>query len=119
MSSISEIAKQYNFSASAIRYYESQELIKIPRDESGQRFFDPKTKERIRLLVHLRQAGLSMVEMKNYLNHLQDHDYEVRLLEQSHKRLTDKIEQMKQTLNFLDYKIEYHKNSKTNEHVLN
>ncbi|WP_143796924.1 MerR family transcriptional regulator, partial [Oenococcus oeni] len=56
MSSISEIAKQYNFSASAIRYYESQELIKIPRDESGQRFFDPKTKERIRLLVHLRQA---------------------------------------------------------------
>nr|WP_243461462.1 hypothetical protein [Oenococcus oeni] len=31
----------------------------MPRDESGQRFFDPKTKERIRLLVHLRQAGLS------------------------------------------------------------
>ncbi|EHN58545.1 MerR family transcriptional regulator [Oenococcus kitaharae] len=112
MVSISEIAKQHNLTASAIRYYESQGLINIQRDRAGNRLFDSKSEERIRVLSYLHQAGLSLSEMKDYVNHLMDHNYEVRLLQASRRRLENKINQLDRTLQFLDYKIVYHENSR-------
>lgn len=111
MKSISEIAAQHHLTASAIRYYESEGLITIQRNRIGNRLFDSKSEERIRALSYLHQAGLSLSEMKDYISHLADHDYEVELLQASRQRLENKITKLNRTLQFLDYKIEYHKNN--------
>lgn len=109
MSTISSISKKYHISASKIRYYESEGLIKIQRNSLGNRTFDPKTEDVLRILIHLHQAGLSIAEMRDYITNLNNHDYEIALLEASQLRLLKKIRELNASLKFLDFKIDYHK----------
>lgn len=109
MSTISSISKKYHISASKIRYYESEGLIKIQRNSLGNRTFDPKTEDVLRILIHLNQAGLSIAEMRDNITNLNNHDYEIALLEASQLRLLKKIRELNASLKFLDFKIDYHK----------
>jgi DNA-binding transcriptional MerR regulator len=66
---IQEVAKRSGFSEPTLRYYEKIGLIEaIPRDRSsGHRRYSASTLQTIEALACLRACGLSIEEMRTYL----------------------------------------------------
>jgi MerR family redox-sensitive transcriptional activator SoxR len=60
---ISEVARQAGLRPSAIRYYESVQLLPEPRRVSGQRRYDRTILDRLAFIQVARQLGFSLAEM--------------------------------------------------------
>lgn len=60
---ISEVARQTGLRPSAIRYYESLDLLPAPRRVSGQRRYEQKTIERLNFIGTARSMGFSLAEI--------------------------------------------------------
>lgn len=61
---IGQVAKEANVSVDTVRYYEKMGILPEPtRRDYGYRQFDPSTIERIRLVKHLQDLGLSLDEI--------------------------------------------------------
>lgn len=56
---IGEVAEQTGVSVRALRYYEEQQLIAAQRTPSGQRCYNEKVLDRVRLIQLLYAAGLN------------------------------------------------------------
>lgn len=68
MYSINEIEKMYGIPASTLRYYEKKGLLpKINRDEGGRRKYTDQELERLQLVLALRNTGMSIDEIKNFV----------------------------------------------------
>ena len=61
MLTIGKVAKQTGVSASAIRYYERQGLLRSSRLVNGYRIFDENVLKRLRFLVQAQTLGLALV----------------------------------------------------------
>lgn len=58
----------YNLSISTLHYYEKEGMIPtIVKNESGIRLYDDKDLEWIKLICCLRQTGMSVKEIRNYV----------------------------------------------------
>ncbi|HEU4603250.1 MAG TPA: MerR family transcriptional regulator [Steroidobacteraceae bacterium] len=66
--SIGQIAKQTGVAASAIRYYESEGLLRTPARVNGRRVYDATTIRRIDLLRFAQEAGFTLDEIKVLFN---------------------------------------------------
>jgi DNA-binding transcriptional MerR regulator len=62
-STISEVADQTGFTASALRYYERVGLVTPSRTESGYRVYDDRTVDRLRFISRSKQLGLTLEEI--------------------------------------------------------
>lgn len=60
---IGEVARQTGLRPSAIRYYESLDLLPAPRRVSGQRRYEQKTIERLNFIGTARSMGFSLAEI--------------------------------------------------------
>lgn len=60
---ISEVARHTGLRPSAIRYYESLDLLPPPRRVSGQRRYESKTIERLIFISTARNLGFSLAEI--------------------------------------------------------
>jgi MerR family redox-sensitive transcriptional activator SoxR len=67
---ISEIAQQAGIRASAIRYYESVQLLPEPQRVSGQRRYSADILRRLAFIQVAQQAGFTVAEMRVLLNEL-------------------------------------------------
>jgi MerR family redox-sensitive transcriptional activator SoxR len=65
---ISEVAKRAGMRASAIRYYESVQLLPTPRRSAGRRRYSPDILRRISFIQTAQAAGLTIAEMQTLLN---------------------------------------------------
>ena len=65
---ISEVSKKYDLTPDTIRYYEKEGLIpKAPRTKSGIRDFDEETCNWIEFIKCMRNAGLEIETLKQYV----------------------------------------------------
>lgn len=108
---ISEVSKKYNITADTIRYYEKEGLIPtIPRNKNGIRDFDENSCGWIEFIKCMRSAGLEIETLKRYVSLFRQGTKTVKerkiLLEEQREKLLKKQEDIKATLDRLNYKIE-------------
>ncbi len=108
---ISEASKKYNITADTIRYYEKEGLIPaVPRNKNGIRDFDENSCGWIEFIKCMRSAGLEIETLKRYVSLFRQGTKTVKerkiLLEEQREKLLKKQEDIKATLDRLNYKIE-------------
>lgn len=108
---ISEVSRKYNITADTIRYYEKEGLIPaVPRDKNGIRDFDEYSCGWIEFIKCMRSAGLEIETLKRYVSLFRQGTATVRerkiLLIEQREKLLKKQENIKATLDRLNYKIE-------------
>ncbi|EFH87871.1 MerR family transcriptional regulator [Ktedonobacter racemifer] len=65
--SIGEVARRTGLRTSAIRYYESINLLPPPRRVSGQRRYAPETVQTLEFVQTARRIGFSLTEIQSLL----------------------------------------------------
>lgn len=65
---IGEVAKRAGIRASAIRYYESVEVLPAPQRTNGRRHYDSHVLERLAVIQIAQQAGFSVAEIRTLFN---------------------------------------------------
>ena len=108
---IAEVCRKYNITADTIRYYEKIGLLpKIPRTKNGIRDFDEESCKWIEFIKCMRSAGLEIETLKRYVSLFRQGTATVRerkiLLIEQREKLLKKQENIKATLDRLNYKIE-------------
>ena len=77
---IGELAEQVGVATSAVRFYESKGLLEAADRLAGQRRYRPDAVDRLRMVVLLRQAGLSCADVARALDRHPDRAAERREL---------------------------------------
>ncbi|MDR2833446.1 MAG: MerR family transcriptional regulator [Streptococcaceae bacterium] len=105
MKTIKEISDELSVSAYTIRFYEKEGLLNIPRNDRGIRDFDQHSIEVLKALLHYRNAGVALGDIKKMFANYDNHEYVQSLLLETKKELELKMAEMQATMKFLDYKI--------------
>lgn len=69
---ISEVARRAGVRASAIRYYESIQLLPPPRRSAGRRRYDAAILRRLSFIQVAQAAGFTIAEIQTLLNELDE-----------------------------------------------
>jgi len=105
---IQEVSRLSGLSEPTLRYYERIGLINaVDRDESsGHRRYGPAVVATIEALSCLRSAGMSVQDMRAYLQHLDTSDaVQLReLFQRNADRLAEEIERRRVRLRYLQLK---------------
>jgi MerR family redox-sensitive transcriptional activator SoxR len=67
---IGEVAKRAGIRASAIRYYESVQLLPAPQRISGQRRYTPAVLRRLSFIQVAQAAGLTIAEIRTLVSEI-------------------------------------------------
>ncbi len=113
---ISEVSERYDISPDTLRYYERVGLIPtVHRTESGIRDYNQIDIEWVDFIKCMRSAGLPIEVLTEYVELVQqgDHTNEERkqILIDQRDALVRKMEEMQETLDLLNYKIEVYENA--------
>ena len=65
--SISELAREFDVTARAIRFYESEGLL-APRREGQRRIYTPRDRTRLKLTLRGKRLGLSLSEIREIVD---------------------------------------------------
>src|SRR5712692_514790 len=65
--SISELAREFDVTPRAIRFYEAEGLIS-PRRDGQRRIYTPRDKTRLKLTLRGKRLGLSLSEIKELID---------------------------------------------------
>jgi len=108
---IAEVSQKYDLSQDTLRYYERVGLIpQVNRTKSGIRDYTEESCKWIELAKCMRLAGVPIEALIEYCALTQQGDSTITarkvLLVQEHKKLVEKMENMKKTIDRLDYKID-------------
>lgn len=121
---IAEVSKKYNLSQDTLRYYERIGLIpEVNRNKSGIRDYTEEDCRWVEFIKCMRSAGLPIETLIEYVTLFQQGnetiDARKQLLKEQRVQLVQKMEDMKKTLERLDYKIERYENGiVANENLL-
>lgn len=108
---ITEVSKKYGLSADTLRYYERIGLIPpVHRNSSGNRDYTEDDCKWIKFIKCLRSAGLSIEILIEYVNLFQKGSDTIsarkELLFEQRKKIAGKVNELQETLKFLDQKID-------------
>jgi len=108
---IAEVSKKFDLSQDTLRYYERIGLIpSINRNRSGMRDYTEEDCRWIEFIRCMRSAGLPIEVLIEYVTLFRQGDETIgarkELLTEQRKLLMGKMEEMKKTIERLDYKIE-------------
>lgn len=112
---IKQVAQKLALTAYTLRYYEKEGLLPfVERDENGNRQFNDNDIEWVMLIRCLRDTGMSISEIKCYVDLCIDGDNTIETRKQlmlQHKRVVEqKIKQMTEFLAKIEKKINYYDN---------
>lgn len=107
---ITEVSKKFNLSQDTLRYYERIGLIpSVNRNKSGIRDYTEEDCRWVEFIKCMRSAGLPIEALIEYVSLFQQGDETVEarkeLLIEQRNQLEAKMEDMKKTLERLNYKI--------------
>ncbi len=113
---ITEVSVKFDLSQDTLRYYERIGLLpSVTRNKSGIRNYSEEDCRWVEFIKCMRNAGLPIEVLIEYVALFQKGDETIGarkdLLTEQRKILMEKIEDMKQTLERLDYKIEIYEQS--------
>lgn len=108
---ITEVSKKYGLSADTLRYYEKIGLIPpVHRNSSGNRDYTEADCKWVKFIKCLRSAGLSIETLIEYVNLFQKGSDTIsarkELLFEQRKQIAEKVNELQETLKFLDQKID-------------
>ena len=108
---ITEVSKKYEITPDTIRYYERIGLLpEIPRTKSGIRDFDDETCRWIEFIKCMRSAGMPIEALIEYITLFKQGRKTItsrkQLLIEQREILLEKQNEIKKTIEKLDYKIE-------------
>lgn len=113
---ISEVSKKFDLSQDTLRYYERIGLIpSVNRNKGGIRDYTEEDCKWVEFIKCMRNAGLPIEVLIEYVTLFQQGDATIKtrkeLLTEQRKQLIAKMEDMKKTLERLNYKIESYEQS--------
>jgi DNA-binding transcriptional MerR regulator len=112
--SIGEFSKIVGVSEHTLRFYEKEGLIKVNRDDNNVRVYSDEDKLWVETLLHLKKSGMSLKDMKQFImwGYMGDETMEERLalLKNHRKKVVEEFEKIRQSLEFLDTKINIYEN---------
>lgn len=113
---IAEVSEKFGLSADTLRYYERIGLIPaVNRSKSGIRDYNASDMGWVEFIKCMRGAGLPIEVLIEYVGLYQKGDITIEarkeLLKEQRRQLAAKIEEMRTTLERLDYKIETYEGS--------
>lgn len=108
---IKEVGKKYNLTPDTLRYYERIGLVSdVPRNKSGIRNYDDKACKRIEFIKCMRDAGVEIEILIQYINLFEKGKQTVKarkqLLEEQKEKLLEKQKSINATIDKLNYKLE-------------
>lgn len=108
---ITEVSEKYDISQDTLRYYERIGLIpRVKRNKNGIRNYTEEDCNWVEFIKCMRSAGLPIEVLIEYVGLFQKGDATIKarreLLTEQRKQLVTRMEDMKKTLERLDYKIE-------------
>lgn len=108
---IAEVSKKYDLTADTLRYYERIGLLPhVTRSSSGNRDYSEEDCRWVQFIKCMRSAGLSIELLIEYVNLFQQGNGTItarkELLLEQRKQIANKIEELMNTLKYLDTKIE-------------
>ncbi|WP_374932835.1 MerR family transcriptional regulator [Neobacillus driksii] len=112
--SIGEFSKIVGVSEHTLRFYEKEGLIRVNRDDNNVRIYSDEDKLWVETLLHLKKSGMSLKDMKQFImwGYMGDETMEERLalLKNHRKKVVEEFEKIRQSLEFLDTKINFYEN---------
>ena len=108
---IAEVSKKYNLSADTLRYYERIGLLPpVNKNSSGNRDYTEEDCRWVQFIKCMRSAGLSIEVLIEYVSLFQKGSSTIttrkELLLEQRKQLAERIEELQNTLSYLDNKID-------------
>ncbi|APM37621.1 MerR family transcriptional regulator [Clostridium kluyveri] len=108
---IAEVSQKYDITADTLRYYERVGLIPpVNRNASGIRNYTEEDCNWVGFIKCMRSAGLSIEVLVEYVTMFQRGNSTIKarkeLLIEQRRQLIERINEMKQTLERLDMKID-------------
>ncbi len=110
---INEVSKLYNISADTLRYYERIGLVPpVTRNESGIRDYSETDCNWVKFAKCMRAAGLSVESLIEYVALFGQGDAtraaRKEILIEERAKLLERMQQMQETLDKLNYKIDHY-----------
>jgi MerR family transcriptional regulator, aldehyde-responsive regulator len=108
---IAEVSKKFDLSQDTLRYYERIGLFPgVTRSKSGIRNYTEEDCRWIEFIKCMRNAGLPIEVLIEYVTLFKQGDATIQarkvLLTEQRKQLAEKMEDIRKTIERLDYKIE-------------
>lgn len=118
--SIKQVSEETGLSIHTLRYYEQAGLIDgIVRDKNGYRQYSKADIIWFGVLSYLRTMGMSIQEMKDFTalhsNKVSTIAARRALMEDYRSKVIDQMKLLEQTVEKIDYKIEFYKNLENEE----
>lgn len=113
---VGEMAKILGVPASTLRYYDKEGLLPfVERSSGGIRMFTEKDYEWLKVIECLKKSGLSIKEMKSFIDMVGRGDDSLRsrfeLFRSRRDAVRKQIENLKETLGLLEFKCWYYEQS--------
>lgn len=108
---IAEVSKKFDLTADTLRYYERIGLFpSVNRNSSGNRDYTEEDCRWVQFIKCMRSAGLSIEVLIEYVSLFQRGNETIgvrkELLKEQRKQIEEKIEELQNTLAYLDKKID-------------
>ena len=110
---VGELSKATGVPASTIRYYDSQGLLpQVERSSGGMRVFDERSYQALQVLGCLKESGLSIKEMKEFIELVEEGDNSLgkrlELFRSRRDTMREQMKKMESFLQILDFKVWYY-----------
>lgn len=110
---IGEVSKKLNIPIATLRFYDSEGLLlNVRRDEAGIRHFDEANIASLRLIECLKQSGMQLKEIKEFMNWCAMGDSTLNLRKEmfikQKSSIEAKISELKRALSLIEYKCWYY-----------
>ena len=109
MYTMMQVCKEANMTYQTLKYYCNEGLVpNVKRDRNNRRVFDERDLKWIKDLVCLKKCGMSIQEMKEYLDLCLQGESTIpqrkRLLEKKQQALRDQIRELENSVSYIDWK---------------
>lgn len=114
---IGEMAKKLNVAASTLRYYDKEGLLPfVERSGGGIRMFNDEDMSGLRIIGCLKKTGMPIKDIKHFIDCCVEGDSKIderlSIIESQWDSVIQQMEEMKEMLNLLDYKLWYYQTAK-------
>ena len=109
MYTMMQVRKETNLTYQALKFYCNEGLVpNVKRDKNNRRIFDERDVKWIKDLVCLKKCGMSIQEMKVYLDLCLEGESTIpqrkEMLDQKQKELNQQIAELKDCVAYIDWK---------------
>lgn len=114
---VGEMARLLNVPASTLRYYDKEGLLPfVERSSGGIRMFKDSDYEWLQVIGCLKKAGMSIRDIRQYILLAMQGDSTIgdrlQMFYTQRERLLEQMEQLRQTLDTLNYKCWFYERAK-------